>query len=86
MSFRVKVLLALAPLGAALLLIAVAAVRTTTSLGAGAGMILAENYRSVLAAQRMGDAIEDLDRAALSQLSGLAPPSAAAIDATVQRF
>lgn len=86
MSFRLKVLLALAPLGAALLLIALAAVRTTTSLGAGAATILDENYRSVLAAQRMGDAIEDLDRAALSHLAGIAPVTPAAIAATAQRF
>ena len=69
MSLRLKLLLAQAPIAAALLLIAIVAVRTTDALGRSAGAILAENYRSVLAAQRMQDAIEDLDRAALSFLS-----------------
>lgn len=86
MSLRLKVLLAQAPLAAALLLIALVAVRTTNTLGAGASAILDENYRSVLAAQRMRDAIEDLDRAALFQLAGLQPLDAAEIARHVQRF
>lgn len=86
MSFRLKVLLAQAPLAVALLLIAAVAVRTTTSLGAGATAILDENYRSVLAAQRMGEAIESLDRAALFQLAGLQPLQSAVIDEQTRRF
>lgn len=86
MSLRLKLLLAQAPVAAALLLIAVVAVRTTDALGRGAGTILTENYRSVLAAQRMRDAIEDLDRAALSFLAGGGPLDATAIDGHVRRF
>jgi signal transduction histidine kinase len=85
-SFRLKVLLAQAPLGLALLLIAFVAVRTTTSLGAGATAILDENYRSVLAAQRMGEAIETLDRAALLHLTAMQPLDAATIEREAQRF
>jgi len=70
MTFRTKVLLAQAPLGIALVLLAVLAVRTVTSLGAGAEAILKENYRSVLAAQRMNNALEALDRALLFYLTG----------------
>ena len=70
MTFRTKVLLAQAPLGVALVLLAVLAVRTTGLLGEGAEAILKENYRSVLAAQRMGNALEALDRAALFHLAG----------------
>ncbi len=86
MSFRLKVLLAQAPLGLALLLIAFVAVRTTTLLGAGATAILDENYRSVLAAQRMGEAIEAIDRAALLHLTAFQPLEAATIERETQRF
>ena len=86
MSFRVKVLLAQAPLAVALLLIALVAVRTTGSLGTGASTILAENYRSVLAAQRMGDAMESLDRAALLHFAGLQPWDAGAVERDLHRF
>ena len=86
MSFRLKILLAQAPLAVALLLIAMVAVRTTTSLGTGATTILDENYRSVLAAQRMGEAIEALDRSALLHLGGLQPLDAAALEREAQRF
>lgn len=86
MSFRLKVLLAQVPLAAALLLIAVIAVRTTMVLGDGATAILQDNYRSVLAAQRMGEAIEDLDHAALSQLAGLQPIAQAEVDRKTERF
>lgn len=86
MSLRLKLLLAQAPIAAALLLIAIVAVRTTDALGRGAGTILTENYRSVLAAQRMRDAIEDLDRAALSFLADGGSLDADALDGHVRRF
>ncbi|MBX3023535.1 HAMP domain-containing protein [bacterium] len=86
MSFRVKVLLAQAPLAVALLLIALVAIRSSTSLGAGAGAILTENYRSVLAAQRMSEAAEALDRAALLHLTGLGAIDAAMIEQQTRRF
>ena len=86
MTFRTKVLLAQAPLGLALLLLAILAVRTISSLGAGAESILQENYRSVLAAQRMGDAIESLDRAALIHLVGRGRLDAADVDRHIGRF
>ena len=86
MSFRLKVLLAQAPLVVALLLIAAVAVRTTTTVGAGAATILDENYRSVLAAQRMTEAIEMLDRAAILHLGGLQPIDSAATEQQMRRF
>jgi PAS domain S-box-containing protein len=85
-SFRGKLLIAQAPLGVALLLIAAIAVRTTMSLGAGATAILDENYRSVLAAQRMADAMETLDRAALFHLAGLRPLPRDLVDQQGRRF
>jgi signal transduction histidine kinase len=84
MSFRARILLAQAPLAVALVLIAVLALRTIGTLGAGAEAILQQNYRSVLAAQRMSNALEAIDRAALFQLGG--QPAAANIDAQIAAF
>jgi NtrC-family two-component system sensor histidine kinase KinB len=84
MSFRSRILLAQAPLAIALVLVAVLAVRTIGTLGAGAEAILQQNYRSVLAAQRMNGAIEAIDRAALFQLAGR--PAAQSIDAQIATF
>src|SRR5262249_44324982 len=73
-TFRTKVLLAQAPLGIALAIVAVVAVRTTTTLGVAGEAILKENYRSVLAAQRMNNAVEALDRAVLFYIAGHGAP------------
>ncbi|MGE0820918.1 MAG: ATP-binding protein [Candidatus Binatia bacterium] len=61
MTFRSKLLLVQAPLGLGLALVGILAVLATSSLGAYSQLILQDNYRSVLAAQRMKDAIERLD-------------------------
>lgn len=86
MTFRTKVLLAQAPLGIALVLLALLAVRTTTSLGVGAEAILKENYRSVLAAQRMANAVSALDRAVLISLTGRGGLDPAEIGRHIERF
>jgi two-component system, NtrC family, sensor histidine kinase KinB len=70
MKFRSKLLLAQAPLVLALLVIAAAAGAMTQSLGRGAQRILADNYRSVLAAERMKEAIERIDSGALFAVAG----------------
>ena len=67
MSLRGKLLWALAPLALVLIALGTISVRGMTSLGEGAELILKDNYRSVLAAQRMKDALERIDR-------GLAEP------------
>ncbi len=86
MTFRSKVLLAQAPLGLALALVAVLAVRISGELGESAEAILKENYRSVLAAERMRDALEALDREALIYLDGRGALDQAAIQRQVERF
>ena len=73
MSLRRRLVLAQVPLAAALLVVGAVSVRTVSSLREGAERILKDNYRSLLAAQRMGDAIDGLDREAL--LRGLSQPS-----------
>ncbi|HSB21241.1 MAG TPA: ATP-binding protein [Anaeromyxobacteraceae bacterium] len=83
MTLRRRLLLAQAPLAAALVLIGAASLRTATSLGQSSQDILKDNYRSVLAAQRMGDALDALDRQALLRAAGRpADPD----DGMVRRF
>ena len=61
MTLRTKLLLAQVPLGLALALVCLLSVTTLSSLGSHSQTILKDNYRSVLAAQRMKDALERLE-------------------------
>ena len=70
MNLRGKLLLAQAPLAAALLVLGVLSVRTVAALGHSSARILSDNYRSVLAAQRMKEALERIDSAAAFRISG----------------
>lgn len=65
MTLRTKLLLAQVPLGLALALVCILSVVMIASLGSHSQSILKDNYRSVLAAQRMKESIERLDSAAL---------------------
>jgi PAS domain S-box-containing protein len=85
MSLRLKLLLALVPLGLALVVVGVSAVWSLGALGTESQLILSDNYRSVLAAQRMQEAIERLDRAALLLIIGR-PKPAASIGDWISRF
>ena len=58
MTLRTKLLLAQAPLILALALVCIFSVVIISSLGSYSQTILKDNYRSVLAAQRMKEAIE----------------------------
>jgi NtrC-family two-component system sensor histidine kinase KinB len=60
-TFRTKLMLALAPLALALAAVGVVSSIVTTALARQASLILADNYRSVLAAQRMKEAVERID-------------------------
>ncbi|HUY32633.1 MAG TPA: ATP-binding protein [Pirellulales bacterium] len=70
MSLRGKLLLALAPLGLALVVVGAVAVRSVSRLGGQTQLILKDNYQSVLAAQRMKESVERIDSAALFLLAG----------------
>jgi hypothetical protein len=63
LSLRGKLLLAQAPLALVLVLLGAVALRTLSELGRSSQLILKDNYRSVLAAQRMKEALEEIDRA-----------------------
>jgi NtrC-family two-component system sensor histidine kinase KinB len=69
-KLRSKLLLAQLPLVTALLLIGTAGSRVTSALGQASDNILRDNYRSVLAAQRMKESLERIDSAALFFIAG----------------
>jgi signal transduction histidine kinase len=77
MTLRTRLLLAQGPLVLALVAVGAVAVATTHSLGLAGERILADNYRSVLAAQRMKESIERLDSAALFLVIGEREPALA---------
>jgi signal transduction histidine kinase/HAMP domain-containing protein len=63
-------LLAQAPLAAGLALVGLVALNTLDTLGQSSQLILQDNFRSVLAAQRMKDAVERVDSAAAFRAAG----------------
>ena len=70
MSLRTKLLLAQAPMALILVIISAFSVWMVSFLGSHSQTILKDNYRSVLAAQRMKEAIERMDSAALFLIAG----------------
>ena len=62
MRLQTQLLLAVVPLAAGLALLGFVSLRTLDSLGRSSQRILQDNYRSVLAAQRMKDALEQIER------------------------
>jgi signal transduction histidine kinase len=70
MNFYRKLLLAEAPVVVALAAVCVFSVVIISFLGSHSQTILKDNYRSVLAAQRMKEAIERMDSAALFIVAG----------------
>jgi nitrate/nitrite-specific signal transduction histidine kinase len=70
MNLYKKLLLAEVPLAIALVVVCVVSVIVISSLGSHSQLILKDNYRSVLAAQRMKEAIERMDSAALFIVAG----------------
>src|SRR4029077_15432025 len=69
-TLRAKILLAQTPLAGALLLIAILSALTSAALGRIASSILRDNYRSVLAAEQMKEALERIDSAAMCIVAG----------------
>src|SRR4249919_830446 len=70
MNLYRKLLLAQSPLALALAIVGVVSVVVISFLGSHSQTILKDNYRSVLAAQRMKEAIERMDRSALFIVTG----------------
>ncbi|HVO27599.1 MAG TPA: ATP-binding protein [Candidatus Margulisiibacteriota bacterium] len=76
MNLRAKLLLAQAPLAVALVAVGIFATATMSRLGQNADAILKDNYRSVLAIQRMQEATERMQDGAALLLIGGADESA----------
>jgi two-component system, NtrC family, sensor histidine kinase KinB len=72
-TLRTKLLASPAPLAIVLVLLGVASVKTLRSLGESPELILRNNYRSVLASERMIDALSGLQEAALGEAIGRQP-------------
>jgi len=72
LTLRAKLLLAQAPLALVLLLFGVASVTTLSALGRAPELILKDNYRSVLAAERMMQSLDRLQAEALARATGRA--------------
>ncbi len=84
MTLRAKLLLAQAPLALALALVGVASVSAIASLGRSPELILRDNYRSVLAAERMLRAESELDDFALARAAGRTSADAARAEASAR--
>jgi signal transduction histidine kinase len=85
-TLRAKLLLAQAPLALALGLLGIFSGAVTKRLGQEARFVLADNYRSVLAAERMKEALGHINDAALVRLAGRDEGPAGAIATQRRRF
>lgn len=79
MTLARKLGLAQAPLAVALVLVGIVSAVVTTRLGERSRLILADNYRSVLAAQRMKESLERIDSDAMLLAMGRSGSEAARI-------
>ena len=86
MTLRGKLLLAQAPLAVALALVGVLSAAVTTRLAGQSRLILADNYRSVLAAQRMKESLERIDSGAVYLVLGHETDAVAQIAANRKTF
>jgi signal transduction histidine kinase len=69
-TFRTKLLLALLPAAVALVAVGMVSSVVTAAIGKQSGTILQDNFRSVLAAQKMKDSLERIDSHVLFILAG----------------
>jgi len=81
-----KLLLSQAPLAVVLVLLGWIALRTMRDLGRSSELILQDNYRSVLAAQRMKEGLERIDSAAVFRALGRPDLSDAQAAPNFKRF
>jgi two-component system, NtrC family, sensor histidine kinase KinB len=70
MSLKTKLLISLLPLAVALATVSGISISTIARLGGHSQMILKDNYRSILAAEKMKESIERMDSAALFVIAG----------------
>ncbi|HSD22495.1 MAG TPA: PAS domain-containing sensor histidine kinase, partial [Anaeromyxobacter sp.] len=70
MTLRAKLLAAQAPFALVLLVFGYVSTTTLMALGASPELILKDNYRTVLAAERMMESLEQLQAGALARAAG----------------
>jgi signal transduction histidine kinase len=85
-KIRTKLFAAQLPLVAALAIAIVVGSGVTRALGRGSAEILKDNYRSVLASQRMKEYAERIDSGVMFAIAGRPTPGGAQIDANVPLF
>jgi len=86
MTLRRKLIFAQAPLALALIFVGVVSGTVTKRLGEQSGHIIADNYRSVLAAERMKESLERIDSSALFLLAGHPAEASAEVATNRERF
>lgn len=89
MKLRTKLVLAQVPLALVLAVVGALSASVTSRLGASVELILADNYRSVLAVQAMQSALESMDRAILAvaeERAAAGPQVDAALGTEQRRF
>src|SRR5579859_2507290 len=86
MSLRTKLVLTQTPLLVAILGMGIHSLTTISELGRRSERILSENYRSVVATQRMKESVERLDSAAMFLFSGRTAEAAAMVAVHRPRF
>src|ERR1041384_7777044 len=86
MNLFKKLLLAQSPIALALVSLGIFSVVAISYLGSHSQTILKDNYRSVLAAQRMKEAIERIDSAALFIVAGEDAAGARQAEDNIPRF
>jgi signal transduction histidine kinase len=85
-TLRSKLLLAQAPLAAAVILLGAVALWSLETLGHRSQNILKDNYASVLAAERMKEAVERIDSATLFRVAGRADKAEPQIQKNIDVF
>ena len=86
MRLQTRLLLTMVPLVAGLVVVGLVSLRTFDALGRSSQRILQDNYRSVLAAQRMKEAGERIDSAAVFRAAGRADKGSAQAPPNLKRF
>lgn len=86
MSLRGKLLVAQLPLALALVVVGAISLQATRALGSSSAAILAANYRSVVAAQRMNEAVTELEGATTTIVLGEREAGVAATEGPRRRF
>ena len=86
MTLRAKLLLAQAPIAIAVVIVGVAASLTNGLLARSSALILKDNYRSVLAGERMKEALERVDSGMLFVVAGERAAGMAQAEENIPRF